>query len=302
VISQEAAREVAAAVRGARAEGTWATYVWAWGDWERWCRAHNACTLPAAPEAVAAYLVERGRTCAFATLSLLRTVISVFHKQYGLATPTRSPLVSAAFAGERRRLIRQAKPKSAAAGEQIMRMVDALPKTRYGLRNRALLLVGFSTACRRSELAELRVEDLTMQPGGYVARLGGATGVTKTDQEGRGRIVSIARTGGAYCPAAALEAWLQAAQIRAGLLFHISGDRVGRIVKSVSEDAGLDPRKYSGHSLRAGHVTEGYLRGVDEASMQAQTGHRSAEMLRRYRRIPDVMASTSAKSLKLEKK
>lgn len=61
VVSQEAARGVADAVRGARAESTWATYVWAWSDWERWCRAHNACAMPAVPEAVAAYLVERGR-------------------------------------------------------------------------------------------------------------------------------------------------------------------------------------------------------------------------------------------------
>lgn len=229
-------------------------------------------------------------------------MIGVFHKQYSLATPTKSLLVVSAFAGLRRRLIRQAAPKSSAAGAELMRMVDTLPATLLGMRDRALLLVGFSTACRRSELVGLRVEDLTAQAGGYSARLGGERGVTKTDQEGRGRVVSIARTGGTYCPAAALEAWCAAAQIRSGLLFAISGDRVGRVVKRVSEAAGLDPRKFSGHSLRAGHVTEGYLRGVDEASMQAQTGHKSAEMLRRYRRIPDVVASTSAKSLKLEKK
>jgi integrase len=316
-IPQETAQRVADAVRGARAEKTWATYVWAWNDWARWCARHNASALPAVPEAVAAYLVERGRTCAFATLSLLRTVISIFHRHYSLTSPTRSPLVAAAFAGERRRLIRLAHPKSAAAGTELVRMIDTLPADLFGVRDRALLLVGFSTACRRSELAGLRVEDLTARAEGYEAQLGGETGVTKTDQEGRGRAVSIARTGGAYCPATALEAWLRAGQIREGPLFRaitrragqqlvvepttLSGDRVARIVKRVSEDAGLDYTKFSGHSLRAGHVTEGYLRKVDEASMQAQTGHKSVEMLRRYRRITDVIAATSAKSLKLEK-
>ncbi len=164
------------------------------------------------------------------------------------------------------------------------------------VRDRALLLVGFAGAFRRSELSDVSFTDLEWVPGGIAIVLRRS----KTDQERRGRRVGIGRGQGAMCPVAALDAWLAAARIAEGPLFRavsrhgqvserrLSPEAVALVVKARVATAGLDPGRYSGHSLRAGLVTSAARDGVPTWRIREQTGHRSEAMLQRYIRDADM--------------
>jgi integrase len=168
-------------------------------------------------------------------------------------------------------------------------MVRGLPDTAAGQRDRALLLLGFAGAFRRSELAALNVADLEFRPEGLRVTIRRS----KTDQEGAGQVVAIVR-GHKACPVAAVETWLAFAQITQGPLFRpvskggqvlagrLTPHSVGLIVKRHAEAAGFDPALFSGHSLRAGFLTSAAARGASLFKMMDVSRHRSADTLRIY--------------------
>jgi integrase len=170
-------------------------------------------------------------------------------------------------------------------------MLQALPDTLAGCRDRALLLLGFAGGFRRSELAALDVGDVLATDDGLVMKLRRS----KTDPEGQGRDVGIPYgSNPSTCPVRALNAWKNAAGTADGPLFRgvdrhgrvgslrLHKDSVGLIVKRAAQAAGLDPARYAGHSLRAGLATQSYLNGAGELAIMRQTGHRSLQMVRRY--------------------
>ena len=208
-------------------------------------------------------------------------------RQLGTAPATKAPLL----AGDLRRLL------AALPGPD--------PAT---LRDRAVLLVGFVGALRRSELVGLNVGDLVADERGYLLRLGR----TKTDQEGRGERVALPRSRDpGLCPVRALDAWLAAAQIRRGPVFRpvgrdgrpgtqrLSDRAVARIVQRACAAAGMDPTPFSGHSLRAGMATTAALNGASERGIMRQTRHRSGEMVRRYIRTATVFSDNAVDQLGL---
>jgi len=161
---------------------------------------------------------------------------------------------------------------------------------RKGLRDKALILVGFFGALRRSELVGLNVEDVEFVPEGAILTIR----KSKTDQEGRGREVPIGYAKRAdLCPVRALQAYINALGRTQGPLFvsmrksqytqsRLSTDAVARIVKDYADRLGLDPRRFGGHSLRAGFVTTAALIGATEDEIAFQTGHKSMTVLRGY--------------------
>ena len=135
---------------------------------------------------------------------------------------------------------------------------------------------------------------------------------SKTDQEGFGRKIGIPYgSNPETCPVRSLEAWLQSARIASGPVFRslnrhgqirpsrLSSIDVARVVKKLAERAGLDPSKFAGHSLRAGHATAAAIAGASERSIMAQTGHRSVQMVRRYIRDGSLFRENSAGKLGL---
>lgn len=185
-------------------------------------------------------------------------------------------------------------------------MRAALPGSLAGVRDAALLLVGFSGAFRRSELVGLEIRDVAFTADGLEITLRRS----KTDQEGRGRLVALPFSGSPeMCPVRALRAWLDVASITAGPIFRevtryahvedaaLSGRSLSRLVKKAAEAAGLDPSVFSGHSLRAGFVTQAKLKRKDEASIMRQTGHRSVAMVRKYDRRADLWRDNAAAGL-----
>ena len=178
--------------------------------------------------------------------------------------------------------------KAALVTEDIREMVETLPDNLKGARDRALLLLGFAGAFRRSELVGLDVADLEFVKEGVRVTIRRS----KTDQEGEGRVVGIPFGSRIEtCPVRSLEAWGEASQIETGPVFRsinrhgqiqpgrLSGAAVAQVVKSAAGAAGLDPTKYAGHSLRAGLATAAAAAGVAASAIQAQTGHKSLAML-----------------------
>jgi integrase len=187
--------------------------------------------------------------------------------------------------------------KDALTTSQLRAMVSALPARLLGIRDRAILLLGFAGAFRRSELVGLDVRDLAFCPEGMRVTLRRS----KTDQEGVGRTVGIPTSPGpSMCPVAATRAWLSAAAIIGGPVFReVQGSgRVGQarlasrvvatVVKLAAVAVGIDPRNLAGHSLRAGYATEAARSGKPIFVIQQQTGHRSVAMVSRYVRAVDL--------------
>jgi site-specific recombinase XerD len=187
---------------------------------------------------------------------------------------------------------------------EVRAMFDTLDDTPGGLRDRALLVLGFAGGFRRSELVALDVADVVDRAEGLVVTLKRSN----TDQEGAGREVGIPY--GSHpetCPVRALRAWLAAAGIDDGALFRpvtragvvgaerLSAKAVALRVKVAVERAGVgDPSRYAGHSLRAGLVTAAAEAGVQERVIAEQTGHRSMAVLRRYIRSANMFQQNAA--------
>ena len=178
----------------------------------------------------------------------------------------------------------------------------------YWIYRRALILLGFAGAFRRSELVGLDVEDCTFGKDGLTVTLGRS----KTDQDGAGRKIGIPYgSNPETCPVRTMQAWMELAGIGAGPVFRsinrhgqvqpdrLSGIDVARVAKKLAQRAGLDAAKYAGHSLRAGHATSAAIAGASERSIMNQTGHRSVQMVRRYIRDGSLFRENSAGKLGL---
>ncbi len=282
-------------VRSSKAPRTVRAYRTDVADFERWCAAaaHGCSALPAAPETVADYVADlavQGRSSATITRRL--SAISQAHQMAQYESPTHSQIVRITAAGIRRELgtkPRQARPIMA---DELRAMIEALPNDLRGLRDRALLLVGFAAALRRSELVALDVADVVEESEGLAVTIRRS----KTDQEGEGRVVGIVRGGRGPLtdPVAAVRDWRAGAGIAEGPLFRevdragrvgtarLSDKAVVRIVKTAAARIGIDPALVSGHSLRAGLATSAARAGAPERAIMATTGHRSEAMVRRY--------------------
>jgi integrase len=239
---------------------------------------------------VARYVADRAQRHKPATLMRRIVGIGRAHARRGLPDPTKSELVRAVLQGVRRERggpQRRAQPLLPC---DLRRMLGQLALDRRGLRDRALVLLGFAAALRRSELVSLDVDDLTFMPEGMTVRVRRS----KTDQVGAGRSVAVPLGQGEFCAVAAVQAWLSGAQLTSGPIFRsvsragsvsrerLSDQSVSLIVKALVAAIGLPPAAYSGHSLRAGLVTSAALMGVPAARIQQQTGHQSVAMMSRY--------------------
>lgn len=250
----------------------------------------NGGPLPATGADVAAYLARFGGELAVATLARRLVAIGRAHTSQELKNPCQAELVRLTLRGIRRTYGRPERQAHALTKEEINSIVAPLRNSLRDLRDRALLLVGFYGAFRRSELIAVDCKSIVWSSHGILVTLR----KSKTDQERRGRDVAIPRGNGSSCPARALESWLDAAGITDGPVFRsidraskisneaLSADAVSVILKRRLKETGYDPIGYSGHSLRAGFVTEAVNAGVPTWKIRRQTGHSSDAMLDRY--------------------
>lgn len=290
----------------ARAGRTRDAYRAQWAAFTAWCSAHGLSSMPAAPESVALYLTARandGRKVA--TLAQALAAISQVHQLAGHTSPRTSPVVRETFKGIRRTLGVAPSQKAPVLAAQLRAMLATLPDTIMGKRDRALLLVGFSGAFRRSELVALEVGDASFGPDGLTMTLRRS----KTDQEGVGRKLGLPYgSSAATCPVRALRTWLDSAGVAGGALFRavdrhgnvggaLGGRDVARVVKRSAKAAGLDAASFAGHSLRAGLATSAAKAGKSVHSIMKATGHKSAAMVQRYVRDAELFNDNAAAGL-----
>jgi site-specific recombinase XerD len=174
-------------IRASKAENTLRGYESDWRHFCVWCESHNMCPLPTNPESVASYIAECAERLKVGSIQRRLNAIAEAHKAVGLESPTHGPLVSNTMKGIRRTLGTAAKQKAPALTDDIRAMVDATGADIIGARDRALILLGFAGAFRRSELVGLDVDDCAFGKDGLTVTLRRS----KTDQMGVGRKIGI---------------------------------------------------------------------------------------------------------------
>lgn len=284
---------VEAAVAPASARG----YASDWANFTAWCARHGRTALPASPDTVALYIAalktgevdERGPRRP-GTIRRRLATIAMTHRREGHEDPTKGTRPASTWRSTRRELGTEPRHKTPILEEHVLAMVRILPPTLVGARDAALLLFGFASAMRRSELAAMTVDLLTFGRHRVVVRFLRS----KTNQEGRDERVAIPRSSNPdICPVTALERWLAVAKIERGPVFRgicrgmvgggISGHGIAKIVKRRAAQAGLGAAAdFGAHSLRHGYATSRALAGDSMRVIRRRTRHKSDRMLERY--------------------
>lgn len=299
-----------------RARSTRRAYADDFSNFADWCATVARPALPASDEAVCLYVTAMvaGANAAgysVATLERRLAAITYVHEINGFgASPARHIKVRELMASIRLTYGRAQDKRDPLTTAQLAAMVAALDLGGLaGKRDRAVLLVGYAGAFRRSDLAGLTVSQLEPRGDGYVVALRGLG----DDYTNEGRTVGLpAFAGSPLCPVAALDAWLGAASITEGPLFRkvtryqtistaaISAASIALIVKRCAMAAGIPSHRLAGHSLRAGHATTAAANGAPDRVIMAQTGHRSVDSLDGYTPPGDPLRDNSARYLDLE--
>ena len=300
--------------RAAASENTLKAYARDWSHFSRWCRMRGAGPLPPSAQVIGLYIADLAappatrNTPALSVASIERRLSGLVwgYAQRGERLDRKDRHIATVLAGIRRKHARPPVQKEAILPDDLRAMLATLPHDLRGLRDRAILLIGFAGGLRRSEIVSLdHGRDDTPDSGGWVEMLDGGTLITLRGKTGW-REVEIGRGSSAQtCPVQALTQWLHFARIDFGPVFvavardgvtatqdRLSDKHVARLIKQTVNDAGLRPdlslaerlSLYSGHSLRAGLASSAE---VDERYVQKQLGHASAEMTRRYQRRRD---------------
>jgi len=256
-----------------------------------WCQARAVRALPAEPQTLAAYLADLAQTDRPATIGRKLAAIAVAHRDAGLKSPTEHGMVKRTLAGIWRENGTAPHQKAALLVDDLRRMVAPLGASLLDRRDRALILLGFAAALRRSELVALRVNDVRVEEEGLVLTLQRS----KTNQEGRLETIAVAYGSDARtCPVRALRAWLAAAGLVDGPLFvgltpqgglrsAALGDRmVAHVVKRRCKAVGIEPDEVAGHSLRRGFATAAARANKPDRMIKRHGRWKSTAMLDRY--------------------
>jgi site-specific recombinase XerD len=318
---EDLATRAEAYARASKAKTTLKAYQTAWQDWLDWCEQTSATPLPADPRALAMYLTERatigGPNGTGLTIASLRKRIAAIawqHEQRGYEEmPTKTRVVHLTMQGIARdigpkHLIVRAEP---ALMDAVGKMLDQLPEGVRGTRDRAVLLVGFAGARRRSEIAALNLADVRDTDDGLKLHLR----KSKTNQTGEaGEVYGLPYSPNPdTCPVRAWRAWRalleedDSLELAGGAAFRVINARgqlrpdermsdraVARMVHRYALTAGLPAGRWSGHSLRAGFATDAARQGVQERVIAKQTGHVNMNVLRTYIRDGDLFRENAA--------
>ncbi len=306
---EELIQKAKAFVASAKAPATLKAYRNDWRDFESWCRAHQLPSLASTPETVALYIADRASTLASGTITRRLTSITKAHQAAGFTNSpatTRHFVVGETLKGIRRTIGTAQHGKQPLLSADIRRIVASRREDLLGLRDAALVLVGFAGGFRRSELAGIHMCDLKFSTDGVVVTVR----KSKTDQESAGREVGLPFGASQdTCSVRALRQWLDRAGIREGPVFrsvgrygHVSRrglhrDSIGKLLKRAAARANLKVDAIGGHSLRAGCVTQCAINGVREFMIMRQTGHKTVATLRRYIRSGEIFRENAAAGL-----
>lgn len=274
-------------VQSSLSDSTRLAYKHDWKVFSEWCASKNVSSLPTSPVTVANFLSAQSKTYAvnkngdvikrngkpafltIATLERRLAAIKLRHESIHLESPTTDKLVQATIRGIRRASQMPVVKKAPLTADRIESLIAQCPDTLTGLRDKALILLGFAMAARRSELVVLTVADIIPTPEGLKVTIRRS----KTDQVGTGATIAVPN-GTKFRIAETLDAWLKAANITEGAIFRgitkwgkiketaLTGKSVGCIVKQYASKAGLTVSDFGAHSLRSGFLTSAAANGA----------------------------------------
>ncbi|MDA8251355.1 MAG: site-specific integrase [Rhodospirillales bacterium] len=289
-----------------------------WAEFSTWCRGNGAdpSDLPVNPVLVAAWLATLAATHGSSALGRRVAAIAWHHRRRGILFTAAHPVICETLSGIRRAHPRPVRPAAALTSVEIKQLIATCPSDLAGIRDRALLLVGFAGAFRRSELVAIDHAHLRFDANGVTIRIPRS----KRDQEGKGADVTLPRMRGEdtgavrdTCPVRALEIWLSRAKIRRGPVFRgitrhgtledrlsPGGVRIILLRRAALANLTVHPsERLSPHGLRAGLITEAYLAGAPDEQVAAHTRHGDLSTMRGYRRRARITADNPARLLDL---
>jgi len=286
-------------LKSSKATNTLRAYKADYKDFALFCIKHSFKSMPTEPKILSLYLTHLSQTSKFSTLKRRLASISVIHRLSGHYIDTKHPMITENLMGIKRVKGSYQKAKKPILIDDLKLIVNAINKEKrekIRSKNTALILIGFAGGFRRSELVGIDYEDLDFVTEGvkiFVKR-------SKTDQSGEGMTKAIPYFSNSnYCPVISLKDWLKKSEIKSGKIFDMSDKSVALTIKKYTAIAGLDPNKYSGHSLRSGFATSTAELGAEERSIMAMTGHKTTQMVRRYIQEANLFKNNALNKIKI---
>ena len=301
-------------LQSSKARNTIRAYKSDFKDFGLFCAKNGFKSLPTEPKIVSLYLTHLSIiNSKMSTLKRRLVSIGVIHKLKGLYLDTKHPSIIENIMGIKRRKGSIQKGKKPILISNLKDIINIIDEQKYHeikkLRDRSIILIGFSGGFRRNEIVSLDHEDLDFVSEGVKIKIKRS----KTDQFGEGSVKALPYFNSSkYCPVISLQKWLKISKIGSGPLFRrftkglnlsenrLTDQTVALLIKENLTLAGIDNKNYSGHSLRSGFATSAAESGVEERSIMAMTGHKSAEMVRRYIKDANLFKNNALNKIKIE--
>ena len=299
-------------LKTSKATNTLRAYKSDFRDFAVFCAKHGFNSMPSEPKIVSLYLTHLSSNSKISTLRRRLVSIGVIHKLKGHYLDTKHPIIIENLMGMKRKkgsiqigkkpiLINHLKLIINAIDEQ---KIDEIKK----IRNRTLILVGFSGGFRRTEIISIDYEDIDFVEEGVKINLKRS----KTDQFGEGLVKGIPYFNNEkYCPVTSLKNWIRLSKIKTGPIFRrfvkgsiltdhrLTDQSVVLIIKEYLKLAGIENKNFAGHSLRSGFATVAAESGADERSIMAMTGHKTTQMVRRYIKEANIFKNNALNKIKI---
>jgi len=300
-------------LQSSKANNTVRAYKSDFNDFGLFCAQNGFKSLPSEPKIVSLYLTYLStKDIKMSTLKRRLVSIGVVHKLKGHYLDTKHPLIIENIMGIKRRKGSVQKGKKPLLINNLKQIINVIDKVKNEeikkLRDRSIILIGFSGGFRRNEIVSLDYEDLDFVPEGLKVSLKRS----KTDQFGEGLVKGLPYFDNSqYCPVVSIKNWIEISKINSGPLFRrftkgsklsdnrLSDQTVALLIKDYLKIAGIESSYYSGHSLRSGFATSAAESGAEERSIMAMTGHKSTEMVRRYIKEANLFKNNALNKIKL---
>ena len=299
-------------LKSSKANNTVRAYKSDFNDYTLFCVNNGFESMPSDPKIVSLYLTHLStKEVKMSTLKRRLVSIGVVHRLKGHYLDTKHPSIIENIMGIKRRKGSNQKGKKPLLISSLKEIINAIDNQKKEeikkLRDRSIVLIGFSGGFRRNEIVSLDYEDLDFVPEGLKINLKRS----KTDQLGEGSVKGLPYFENTkYCPVVSLQKWIEISKIKSGSLFRrftkgsklsenrLTDQTVALLIKKYLQLAGIDNKNYSGHSLRSGFATSAAESGAEERSIMAMTGHKSREMVRRYIKEANLFKNNALNKIK----
>ena len=300
-------------LKSSKANNTIRAYKSDFKDFALFCAQNGFKSLPSEPKIISLYLTHLStKEAKMSTLKRRLVSIGVIHKLQGHYLDTKHPSIIENIMGIKRRKGSFQKGKKPLLINDLKILINAIDKN-YNeeimrVRDRSIILIGFSGGFRRNEIVSLDYEDLDFVSEGLKINLKRS----KTDQIGEGSVKGLPYFDNSqYCPVLSVKKWIEISNIEKGPLFRrfskgskltdnrLTDQTVALLIKKYLKLAGIESKNYSGHSLRSGFATSAAESGAEERSIMAMTGHKSTEMVRRYIKEANLFKNNALNKIKI---